>query len=174
MALFVDGYNALHEPRLAGLSEAGLCRAIGRAAIAMSWRGPLRVVCDGMPKPGNDRSPDPGVQLIYSGKACSADEVIMQFIDAYSAPNQLTVVSSDRAIQKAARRRRATVWSSPRFARELGSALSLWHELQGGPIQTGQAASSPTTVQMGPEQVIGWLRYFGFDAQGNPLSKPDK
>ena len=58
MAMLIDGYNAMHEPRLAGLSEAGLCRALARAAEAMRWRGPLRVVCDGRPKPGgNDRSP---------------------------------------------------------------------------------------------------------------------
>lgn len=171
MALLVDGYNAMHEPKLAGLSEAGLCRAIARASEAMRWRGPLRVVCDGSPKPrGNERSPEPSVELIYSGKEMTADELIEHYIQLSSAPSQLVVVSSDRAIQKAANRRRAIVWSSPKFARELGSALALWRELQGGPGMS-TAEPSPTTVHMGSEQVIGWLRYFGFDADGQPLKK---
>lgn len=169
--MLVDGYNATHEPRLAGLSEAGLCRAIARASDAMRWRGPLRVVCDGNPKPGgNDRSPDANVELLYSGRSETADDVIIRYINASSAPSQLIVVSSDRAIQKAANRRKAIVWSSPRFARELGEALSLWRELAGG---AGLEATepSPTTVNMGPQQVVGWLKYFGFDADGNVLKK---
>lgn len=169
--MLVDGYNATHEPRLAGLSEAGLCRAISKAADAMRWRGPLRVVCDGNPKPGgNDRSPDANVELMFSGRTESADDVIIRFINASSAPGQLIVVSSDREIQKAANRRKAIVWSSPRFARELGAALALWRELAGG-VGLGPIQQSPTTVEMGPQQVIGWLKYFGFDADGNAVGK---
>lgn len=169
--MLVDGYNATHEPRLAGLSEAGLCRAISKAADAMRWRGPLRVVCDGNPKPGgNDRSPEANVELMFSGQGQTADDVIIRLINASSAPSQLIVVSSDREIQKAAKRRKAIVWSSPRFARELGEAMALWRELAGGaglePMQ-----QSPTTVEMGPQQVIGWLKYFGFDANGNVIQK---
>lgn len=171
MAMYVDGYNATHEPRLAGLSEGGLCRAIARAAEVMRWRGPLRVVCDGNPKPGgSDRSPEANVDLLFSGRQESADDVIIRLIQASSAPRQLIVVSSDRVIQKAANRRKAIVWSSSHFARELGEALSLWRELAGG-AGLEPAPSSPTTVQMGPQQVVGWLKYFGFDADGNALKK---
>lgn len=169
MAMFVDGYNALHEPRLAGLSEGLLCRAISRAAMAMDWAGPLRVVCDGNPKPGNETSPAADVQLVYSGQSATADDMIIDLVDAWSAPRQLVVVSSDRTIQKAARRRRATVWSSPRFAKELQAGLSLWHELRGETSAAASPMNHPTTVEMGPQQVIGWLRYFGFDEEGRPL-----
>ncbi len=51
MRLIIDGYNVLHEtmpPPLAGLDEAGLCRALD----ASVWRSKSPVVvCDGRPKP---------------------------------------------------------------------------------------------------------------------------
>lgn len=175
MAIFVDGYNALHEPKLAGLSEAGLCRALSRAAVAYDWKGPLRVVCDGKPKPGNDTSPVADVQLLYSGPNATADDLIIDLIEAWSAPRQLVVVSSDRVIQKAARRRGAVSWSSAKFARELQAALAMWYEMQGqSSTQATHPMDHPTTVQMGPQQVIGWLRYFGFDADGRLLSEDGK
>src|SRR5687768_8879589 len=96
-------------PGLAGLDEAGLCRALARSAWAS---GRIMVVCDGAPKPHARDSPEPGVELLYAGRGVSADDRIEALIEADTAPRRLTVVSSDRAIQKAARRRRATAMGS--------------------------------------------------------------
>lgn len=167
--MLVDGYNAMHEPDLSSVTEAGLCRLLAKADQIAHWGVPLRVVCDGRPKPGRPSfSPVPKVELVFSGKDQSADDVIIHQIQASSSPRQLIVVSSDHEIQKAAKRRKAIVWASSRFTKELWKALAIGKG-QGQAI--GHSVS--TSVQMGPQQVVGWLRYFGFDAEGQEIRIAD-
>jgi len=158
MPLLIDCYNVLHAEKpasLAGLGEASLC---GLLAASPWARGGVTVVCDGRPKP---HSPDPGavgaVVLIFSGAGRSADDVIIELIDKDTAPRRLTVVSSDRAIRRAARRRRARDWSSEEFLSRLARSAR-----SGG----GGGATSPGKPAAGPlpdEQVDRWLDWFGID-----------
>lgn len=155
MPLIIDGYNVLHESdkpsSLAGLDEALLCAALARSDLRSQC--PV-VVCDGRPKPlGFTESPSPGVSLIYSGPSRSADDVIIAMIEADSAPRRLIVASSDRVIRRAARRRRATSWTSVEFLRHLAGALG------GGPPPTDK----PDVGNLSPEQVRHWLEQFGVD-----------
>lgn len=156
MALLIDCYNLLHAtmpPSLAGLDEAGLCRLLARSP----WAGErIVIVCDGAPKPGIIvASPVAGVELIYAGKGRSADEEIFDRIDADHSPRRLVVVSSDREIQKAARRRRAIAKSSEEFVRELAamrrSGSSTGHDK---PASPGKLAS---------DEVDRWLDEFGVE-----------
>lgn len=156
MALLIDCYNLLHAampPSLAGLDEAGLCRLLARSP----WAGErIVIVCDGAPKPGIvSASPVAGVELLYAGKGRSADEEIFDRIDADHSPRRLTVVSSDREIQKAARRRRALAKSSEEFVRELAatrrSGSSPEHDK---PASHGKLAS---------DEVDRWLDEFGIN-----------
>lgn len=125
MPLVIDGYNLLKAdmpPSLAGLDEARLCHVLQRAGFAL--RG-VRVVFDGGHKPGLPaESIVPGIEFIYPGKGKSADDVIMDIIDADHAPRSLVVVSTDREIRKAARRRRAVSISSADFIRTLAASLA--------------------------------------------------
>jgi predicted RNA-binding protein with PIN domain len=159
MRLLIDGYNLLHTTmpsHLAGLDEAGLCGLLARSR----WRGGAVVVCDGMPKPGLAAvSPVASVELVYSGVGRSADEHIIALIEAHSAPRRLAVVSNDREIQKAARRRRCRVLTCERMIGELA-------------ILAAASGSRP------PEGGIGggtdyWLRQFGLDGNA-PLDPSEK
>ncbi|NBC10130.1 MAG: hypothetical protein GVY24_00145, partial [Planctomycetes bacterium] len=80
--LIIDCYNVLHTPMppmLAGLDEAGLCRALARTRW-VDRTGGIVVVADGKPKPLPDdrsgavleQSPVAGVELWWSGPGRSA------------------------------------------------------------------------------------------------------
>lgn len=160
MPLIVDCYNVLHAEmpqRLAGLDENGLCRALAQSP----WRGDrIVVVCDGSVKPHTPAvSPVEGVELVYSGPGRSADDVIIGLIDADSAPRSVTVVSSDRQIQKAARKRRCTVIASSRFVHLLAAGFSG----QGG--GAGENKPAGTLTERETQQ---WLKRFGVAGADDP------
>jgi predicted RNA-binding protein with PIN domain len=157
MPLLVDCYNVLHAempPSLAGLDEAGLCIALSRSR----WAGQrVVVVCDGRVKPhGPAASPKEGVELVYSGPRCTADDVIIEMIGADSAPRRLAVVSNDRQIQKAARRRRCQVISCEEFIRGLAG-----DQASGGKKKAEAGASRRPSGPLTPGQVDFWLKEFG-------------
>lgn len=161
MALIVDCYNVLHTtmpPMLAGLSEGGLCKALARTTWA-GQSGGVTVVADGRPKPlGVTESPVAAVDLVYAGSHRSADDLIIDLIDADSAPRRLTVVSSDRVIRAAARRRRARDITSDDFIDKL------CHQLRrhaAGPPPPGR----PNIAPLPPELVQRWRDAFGFDPE---------
>ncbi|MEO0514048.1 MAG: NYN domain-containing protein [Planctomycetota bacterium] len=159
MSLIIDCYNVLHTtmpPMLAGLSEAGLCHALARTTWATAAGGPITVVADGRPKPlGVAESPVAAVDLVYAGSHRSADDLIIDLINAHSAPRRLTVVSSDRVIRAAARRRRARDMASDDFVDKLCHQLRRHGQ---GPPPTNRPAVSP----LPPELVQRWRDAFGF------------
>ena len=153
MPLLIDCYNVLHTDmpqQLAGLEEVALCNALANS----KWsRERISVVCDGVVKPGGPAvSPVEEVDLVYSGPGRSADDVIIQMIDHDSAPRRLLVISSDREIQKAARRRRAKSWTSDRFIHELAKS-----------IQSGSKTKSRSKSVMSDNDVRKWAEAFGLD-----------
>lgn len=158
MPLIIDCYNVLHvamPPMLAGLSEAGLCHALARTKWAASGQ-PITVVADGRPKPlGVEESPVAEVDLVYAGSHRSADDLIIDLINAHSAPRRLTVVSSDRVIRAAARRRRARDLASEDFIDQLCDQLR--KHAQGPP-----PLSRPQFAPLPPELVQRWKQAFGF------------
>lgn len=162
MPLIVDCYNVLHAtmpPMLAGLSEGGLCQALARTTWATSGGGggggAITVVADGRPKPlGVTESPVAAVDLVYAGSHRSADDLIIDLIEADSAPRRLTVVSSDRVIRAAARRRRARDLSSDDFIDKLCHQL---RKHAAGPPPTGR----PHIAPLPPELVQRWKDAFG-------------
>ena len=132
--------------------------------------GGVTVVCDGSPKPHSLKAGDPAlgaVELIFSGADRSADEVIIELIDKDSAPRRLTVVSSDRAIRKAARRRKARDWSAEEFLNRLVRAVR-----QGGSGTTAPGPTKPGGAVMPDGQVQRWLDFFGIDPADSPQSPP--
>ncbi|MEX1015290.1 MAG: NYN domain-containing protein [Phycisphaeraceae bacterium] len=164
--LLIDGYNVLHTPMppaLAGLDTASLCRALARTP----WRrGPIVVVCDGQAGPlGLLESPVEAVELVYAGRTRIADDVIIEQINAATAPRRLIVVSSDHEIRQAARRRRARSWTSEQFLHELLEAL-----------RRGPAAAEPEKPApdpLSPRQVDDWLETFGYEAGPSDPDDPD-
>jgi len=163
MPLLVDCYNVLHvdmPQAWAGLDEAGLCRLLARGG----WpNGSAVVVCDGAVKPGGPaRSPVESVELVYAGRGQSADDLIIHMIDADSAPRRLTIVSSDRQIQKAARRRRCRVVASEVFVRMLATACG---QQKRGHADGASAVGGDKAGPLNERQVQQWLKWLGVDAQ---------
>jgi len=157
MPLIVDCYNVLHAtmpPMLAGLDEGGLCHALARTAWA---RSPITVVADGRPKPLRaTESPVAAVDLVFAGSHRSADDLIIELINQHSAPRRLTVVSSDRVIRTAARRRKARDLASDDFIDKLCHQL---RQHAAGPPPRGR----PSIAPLPPELVQRWKAAFGFD-----------
>ena len=160
MPLIVDCYNVLHQtmpPMLAGLDEGALCRALGRTPWASPAAGGITVVADGRPKPLRaEASPVESVELVFAGSSRSADDLIIDLIAADSAPRRLTVVSSDRQIRAAARRRRARDLPADRFIDKLCGHL---RRGETRPPPPGRPAVDP----LPPELVERWKRAFGID-----------
>jgi predicted RNA-binding protein with PIN domain len=166
MPLFIDCYNLLHAtmpPSLAGLDEDGLCRVLA----ASPWAGDrIVVVCDGVVKPGTpSASPVSRVELIYSGPSKTADDVIIEMAAANSAPRRLYVVTDDREIQKAVKRRKAQVISTGAFIRALATSRPA------GSTIDSTARHRPAL----PEgEVNQWLKEFGIDPGAAPEAIADE
>jgi uncharacterized protein YegJ (DUF2314 family) len=134
MPLIIDTYNVLHvvgvlPPELAGIDTEGLVDLIGSSRYRHQA---VTLACDGTPAPGGRGAAGGGrrggrragrapgrVSVRYSGSEATADDLIARLIRRSSIPRRLTVVSSDRAVQREARRRRCHVLSSEAFLRRL-------------------------------------------------------
>ena len=173
MAIIVDGYNVLHASRWLrsawkGVDRAEFCHLLGRLARHSGEK--ITVVFDAMPS-----EPDVGggkaldVEVVFSGHGRTADEVIIQIINASSGPRDLTVVSSDRQIKAAARSRRCKTRGAGEFikasARELEQAQSKQH-LE--PTEKEKGLSRRETDQ--------WLSEFGIDPnqEEDPYERMDR
>ncbi len=126
MFLIVDAYNALAYSHFlpdahAMASGTALARLIDVTGV---YGGVAVVVCDGKPKPDDDADAALGrSRVVFSGPGRDADEVIEGLVRKHSAPRRVMVVSNDRQVQKAARRRRAGVMESEKFMKALGKAI---------------------------------------------------
>ena len=163
MPLLVDGNNLLHaawkhDPeRLA--SRSTLCVLLG--TWSQRFRDPVHVVFDG-PSPTAARREQighPDISMTFSG-AVSADAVIIRELETHSAARRLTVVSSDREIRAAARRRRASSVASEEFWARLVARLA---QEPGQPLEPREKRAG-----LGDEQMDVWLREFGLDDGGGP------
>jgi hypothetical protein len=130
--LLIDAYNVLwlghaSEPHGPDLSVSGLLRLVAHSRYR---RRPIQLVCDGFP-PQGEGVPAPSLgskasvvrlgpgEIVYSGHAGSADDVIERILAAHSSPRSLLVVSSDNRIKRAAGRRRAANISSEAFLKQI-------------------------------------------------------
>lgn len=137
----------------ADCGQSAICGMLGELA----GRGEsVCVVFDG-PAPNPSlavQMEDIRVESLYGGRR-EADDVIIERIAADTAPRRLTVVSSDRQIRTAARKRRCNVLTSEQFAPIL---LSVAEETPPAPTEPPEKRKGLT-----PEQTRKWLREFGFD-----------
>ena len=118
MSVIIDAYNLIHAANIlgGGVGPGGLERA--RAALihflAESLPEKEKADCAVVFDSGEDAPPglpneyqEHGLTIYFSRGYEDADAQIEQLIDEHSSPRQLTVVSSDHRVQRAARRRRA-------------------------------------------------------------------
>lgn len=159
MPVIIDGNNLLHAAREAEalsllIGRSMLCDTIGRWALRRDER--VHVVFDG-PAPNAALAKqigNPAINVTYSGAGVSADAVVVDLVENDSAARRLLVVSSDRAIIRVAKRRRARPVRSEEFWRMLKrdlarSAVSYNREPE-------EKAGG-----LGPEVTEQWLDEFG-------------
>jgi len=176
MPLIVDTFNVLHQTgvlptNLAGIGISGLIQLLARSRFR---RQRVRLVCDGVSKLDPTESGENGnVTIEFSGKGRTADEVIAARIQRSTSPRQLTIISSDREVQRAARRRRCNVIGSPEFLRMLATDFESFER-----AQAKDTAARPTTMlkPLKPRETSKWLREFGLadDAEGLKLSEHEQ
>lgn len=169
MRLLIDTFNVLHvtgvlPPGLAGPGVAGLAVLIKGSRWANT---PVALVCDGMPPPNGSLRLPAGIRTIYSGKI-EADEVLERLIADSSAPARLLVISSDRRVRRAAKKR---------GSRDLGSEdfLRMLLEDRDRSRQTTSQTIRPANLR--PGEVESWKTEFqiaetGLDLPDEPL--PEK
>jgi len=121
MPLLLDTYNILHvvgvlPPDLAGVDVRGLAELIETSRYGGEDR---LLVCDGAPAPGAPRGLVAGSRVVYTGHGRTADDHIMDFVAGSTAPRRVTVVTSDREIIRAVRKRRARTIDSATFLEHL-------------------------------------------------------
>lgn len=138
------------------VGPGGLCKLLD--ALAARGGKPVSgervcVVFDGPARRGLTAE---RVELAFSAPV-TADEVILRRISDNSAPRRLTVVSTDREIRRAARRRRCKISTSEDFARAMLRALD---RPEKGPSPEPLAKR---TGRLSQEETRAWMREFGIE-----------
>ena len=169
MFLIIDGYNLLHATEIFGprRGPGSLDRSrralLGFLAATLSEeeRARTTVVFDAGPAASRlpNQAEHQGMTVLYASHHEDADTLIEQLIRACSGPRQLTVVSSDHRLQRAARRRRARAVDSRTWYTE---RLRQRHAQRTAPPHSrGDSRESLTEGE-----VDYWLAEFGLDDAG--------
>ena len=164
MTLIIDTCNVLHRtgilpPELAGIDESGLVKLLLTSRYGR--RGAV-LACDGKPRDRAISRDTPGVTLHFPRPGETADELIMALIERSSAPKRLLVVTSDREVASAARKRRCRILDSDSFLAHLA------HD-------AGRAGRNPVAGQTAGDQadalgVEDWIDQFQLDDQLKALT----
>ncbi len=162
MAILIDGNNLLHAARdiedpERPLGRAQLCQILADWATRVGVT--IQLVFDG-PQPPDGFAEQirrqSGLEVRFSGGGVRADDVLIAMIDADSSIRRKIVVSSDREIARAARRRKAKAERSEAFWRRVRRDRSRQPEPR--PSEPDQKRSG-----LGPDDLDDWLRTFGMD-----------
>lgn len=164
MPIVVDVNNVLHvtgvlPPDIAGPDEGGLALLIGQSRFQ---REGACLVCDGAPR-GRPTHAIGSVVFHYAGPRSSADAQIARIVTASTHPRTLTVVSSDRAIIKHARRRRCPTLSASEFLQILATDHAARSASKGRAAHGSQGVQRDRIAPLSEEQVRAWIVYFGLD-----------
>lgn len=157
MQVIIDGNNLLYAAHAADperpVSRLTLCQVLGRWAELRNCK--ILVVFDGDEPVGGlaRQMASTPVEVVFSGRAAKADDVIAEQIRIHSAPRRLRVVSTDREVAKAARRRESEALRSDQFWKRVRSDIS----------RPRPAADEPAGKKDGlsPEETESWLRDLG-------------
>lgn len=162
--LIIDGYNLLNATGIVGpqalpptleRSRHGLLNFLA-TRLDQSSRESTTIVFDAMNAPPGlpHHFTHHDITVLFAPRSEDADTLIERLIQSNTAPRQLTVVSSDHRIQRAARRRRATPVDSDRWYANVERLQHL-----GGP--DGTASDVKPRTPLSKDEVNRWLDEFG-------------
>jgi predicted RNA-binding protein with PIN domain len=170
VAYLIDGYNLLHAmgvlrgrvgPR--GLEKARL-RLLGLLRGAMgNDASQATIVFDAASAPAGvgDEQECQGIHVRFAVHHEQADDLIEALIRQTSTPKQLAVVSDDRRVQEAARRRHCRAVGCLDFLEELERARRRHHP---------KSAKVDEEEKASPQDMDRWLRAFA-DLDNEPEMK---
>ncbi len=164
MATLIDGYNLLHATGILGrnIGPGSLARARSAllnflaASLSQSDRATTQVVFDARDAPRGVPSEEQhrGITVRYAVGYDDADALMAELIRVHSAPRTLVVVSSDRQVQRVAKRRRAIAIDSETWYDQLCHQRT---------SQTHPETSddSKPVVPVTDAELADWLQAFG-------------
>jgi predicted RNA-binding protein with PIN domain len=160
--ILIDGYNLLYGAGIIGEGvDAGTLQNAREAllgwllqSLPQSDRQRTVVVFDAHhPPPGRPSTFDrQGMTIHFARDHENADALLEDYIAANDAPRQLTVVSSDHRVQRAARRRKATAVDSGAWYRTVD---------QQQPQRQQDPEAPKPDAPLNEVQVQQWLKFFG-------------
>jgi uncharacterized protein len=164
MSLIIDGYNLLHAagilgggvgPRSLELSRLALLNFLAESLLPKDISR-TTVVFDAKEAPWGAKNTleHRGLCVRFASRWPDADCLIEEMIHLDSAPRQLTVVSSDHAIQKAAKRRKARAVDSDVWYQELSQKRIARRKSE-------SIVPERPAVPLLAEDVEYWVRQFG-------------
>ena len=163
MPFLIDGNNLMFALRKAG-ADVGRSGVVSLLALLADAGERVTVVFDGAAPAGPlaQQVEDPRVAIVYASPQ-SADECIMQFIAADSAPRRLTVVSTDHELRRAARKRRCPSALSEDFA-------ELLLRMQSQPPRPARVEPPEKRTGLQANQLEQWLKDLRLDVDETPES----
>ena len=155
--LIIDAFNVLHTDgvlpaHLANPGVPGLVRLLANSRYA---KREITLVCDGGGSTSRSGVKMNPVRILYSGGGREADDVIEDLIERFHRGNELEIISSDRRLKKAARRKKARCTPSAEFLRNLAN--------DAGSRQKNRPNSPRIQVPLDVYSVAAWCEEFGFD-----------
>ncbi len=156
--IIIDGHNLLwsiqkYSEDFELVTSVQLCRMIDAYLRQIDEAG--CVVFDGIGPPDKEIFENMvRLEVIFSGRSTDADGVIEDKITASTAPRRLRVVSNDRRLRAAARRRKATSLKTEAFWESVLSEASKKRRPREPRVKREGISESET------EQ---WLKSFGLD-----------
>jgi predicted RNA-binding protein with PIN domain len=169
VAVLIDGNNLLFAAHDADpdrpVGRGKLCELLGRWGLRARQR--IAVVFDGSAPPGGLAEQISGeqVEVAFSGAGVKADAVIAERIERDSGPRHLLVVSTDREVAKAARRRQAVAMRSDEFWRCVLEDLARPAEVALEPIEKRRGLAAG--------QADDWVQHLGLKDLRDPNAFPE-
>ncbi len=150
MLVLIDGHNLIGQMPDIDLSEAhDEARLLARLRQYRAKTGRKLIVffdSGGAYKPAQSRTKG-GITVRYAPHGVTADRLIMNHLQKIRNPQQTLVVSSDRAIQRAAAHVRARIVASADFAAQLSA-------------RAPAAPKADDDAPLSEAEVDEWLRLF--------------
>ncbi len=179
--LLIDGYNLLHA---AGMGQrdykpGDLLRCRTRLLqFLLSKLSNAEVRAATLVFDARDPPPDrpaeivvSGLKVLFANPGGDADVMIQQWLSRHSTPRRVTLVSSDRALQRSARGCGAKFVGSDEFLDELER-----RRVTGGKHPTQHDDDAKPAGQLSDTQTAYWLKIFGDapvgDADPEPSMEP--
>ncbi len=175
MRWLIDGYNLLYAAAVPG-------RGFGIGSLER-WRlgllhflaeslEPEELACTTVVFDAQGAPPGLPRSLVYRGlsvrfapRRATADDLLEELIRADTAPRQLTVVSSDHRVQRAARRRKARAVDSAVWYSEICARRAKRRAPRAVPLKP-----APPLVEA---EVAHWLAQFGGEGIGEALAESE-